>query len=126
MTHPKHPPNPRRAALMALSAELRPLVKMGVFESVNDALIAHYSRETGASDWRTFGAWLEAGRPVLKGQTGFAIWGKPRRTKADGAAMGDLAQLAALNGIEPQGPEFFPIAYLFHAGQVAELDEVTA
>lgn len=121
-------PNPRRAALMALSAELRPLVKMGAFDSINEALIAYYSKETGATDWRTFKAWIDAGRPVRKGETGFAIWGKPRRGKLpDGAAIGgDLAAIAAMNGIEPEGPEFFPVAYLFHAGQVAESCEVPA
>ena len=119
--------NPRRAELMALSAQLRPLVTMGAFESVNEALIAHYSRETGQTDWRTFAAWLEAGRPVLKGQTGFPIWGKPRRAKpADGAPMSDLATVGALIGAAPQGPEFFPVAYLFHAGQVAQPEEVAA
>lgn len=121
-------PNPRRAALVALSAELRPLVKMGAFDSINEALIAYYSKETGATDWRTFKAWIDAGRPVRKGETGFAIWGKPRRGKLpEGAAIGgDLAAIAAMNGIEPEGPEFFPVAYLFHAGQVAESCEVTA
>ena len=122
------PPNPRRAALVALSLELRPLVKMGAFDSINEALIAYYSKETGATEWRTFKGWLDAGRPVRKGEQGFAIWGKPRRGKLpDGAAIGgDLAAIAALNGIEPEGPEFFPVAYLFHAGQVAAAEEIAA
>ena len=25
---------------------------------------------------------------------------------------------AALNGVEPEGPQWFPVAYIFHAGQV--------
>lgn len=118
-------PNPRRAALVALSAQLRPLVKMGAYDTVNEALIAYYSKETGQTEFRSFAAWLDAGQPVRKGESGFPIWGKPRHTKA-GAAGGDLAQLAALNGIEPQGPEFFPVAYLFHAGQVQALEQVAA
>ena len=123
-----HAPNPRRAALVALSLELRPLVKMGAFDTVNEALIAYYSKETGATDWRTFKGWIDAGRPVRKGEQGFAIWGKPRRGNLpEGAAIGgDLAAVAMLAGAEPQGPEFFPVAYLFHAGQVAEACEVAA
>lgn len=125
---PDAPPNPRRAELVALSIELRPLVKMGAFDTVNKAVLAHYAKLTGATEWRTFKGWIDAGRPVRKGETGFPIWGKPRRCKPpEGAAIGgDLAAIAALNGIEPEGPEFFPVAYLFHAGQVAESCEVIA
>ena len=120
--------NPRRAELRELSAAIRPLVTLGVIESVNEGLIAHWRTETGQSDFRTFKGWLEAGQPVRKGEQGFPIWGKPRRTKPEAAAGGDLAQLGALMGIEPQGPEFFPLAYLFHAGQVqaAQLEELAA
>jgi len=120
-----HKPNPRRAELIALSAAVRPLVAMQVFPNVNAAIRAHYERETGQSEWNTFKGWIDAGRPVRKGESGFPVWGTPKRGKAEGAG-GDLAQLAALNGIEPQGPEFFPVAYLFHAGQVQALEQVAA
>jgi hypothetical protein len=119
--------NPRRAELVALSASIRPLVTMGVFETVNEGIRAHYERETGQSDWNTFKGWIDAGRPVRKGETGFPVWGTPRRIK--GEAAGDangIVALGALIGAEPQGPEFFPVAYLFHAGQVqaAQLEEL--
>lgn len=122
------PTNPRRAELRALSAAIRPLVKMDVFANVNEGILAHWRTETGQTDFRTFKAWLEAGQPVRKGEQGFPIWGKPRHTKPQAGAGGDLAQLGALMGIEPQGPEFFPVAYLFHAGQVeaAQLEELAA
>lgn len=123
-----HKPNPRRAELRALSIAVKPLVKAGAFPTVNAAILAHYTAETGAQEWHTFHDWRKAGRPVRKGETGFPIWGQPRRMKpGEGAPMGDLAQLAALNGIETQGPEFFPVAYLFHDGQVhAEVTEAAA
>lgn len=113
----EHKPNPRRLELMQLSAAVRPLVKNGVYSSMNEAIMAQYITETGFSEWHTFADWRKQGRPVKKGERGFPIWAQPRRLKAEGAA-GDLAQVAALNGIEPQGAEFFPVCYLFHAGQV--------
>lgn len=122
-------PNPRRAELMALSASVRPLVTMGLYENVNAAIVAHYQAETGQADFRTFKQWIDAGRPVRKGSTGFPVWGTPRRGKAEptGDANG-IAALGAMIGAEPKGPEFFPVAYLFHAGQVeaAQLEELTA
>lgn len=114
-------PNPRRAALVALSAELRPLVKMGVYENVNAALTAYYAKETGQTDFRTFGAWLDAGRPVRKGETGFVIWGKPRPMTQK---AGQQTAIPAEEG--EGGAEWFPVAYLFHAGQVAELEHEAA
>ena len=39
---------------------------------------------------------------------------------------GDVLKAHRLNGIEPEGPEFFPVAYLFHAGQVAAAEEIAA
>lgn len=110
-------PNPRRAELRALSAELRPAVKAGLFPTMNAAILAHYAAETGATEWRTFAEWRRMGRPVKKGESGFPVWALPRRL-AVGTVSGDAATLQAITGAEPQGPEFFPVCYLFHVGQV--------
>lgn len=123
-TKQKKAENPRRAQLRELSDALRPLVRAGVYDSINDGLMANYQAATGQTEWNTFHGWKDAGQMVKKGESGFPIWGKPRHLKpADGATGGDLAALAALNGIEPQGPEFFPVCYLFHAGQVQAMEE---
>ena len=112
-------PNPRRAELRALSASIRPLVKAGMYESVNDGLLAHYREETGQSEFHTFQDWRKLGRPVVKGARGFPIWGTPRHLAiAPGTPIPDLAAVAMMQGAEPQGPQWFPVAYLFHAGQV--------
>lgn len=113
-----HKPNPRRAELRALSAQIRPAVKAGLIPNVNAGLLALYRQETGQTDFRTFHDWRKANRPVKKGEKGFPIWATPRRMENGEAIGGDLATLAAMSGIEPQGREWFPVAYLFHAGQV--------
>lgn len=118
-------PNPRRAELAALSLQVRPLVKAGQFDNVNDAIRALYSQETGQSEWRTFKEWRDLGRPVRKGERGFPVWATPRHHKAEGAG-GDLAALAAMSGMEPQGKQWFPVAYIFHALQVETADEALA
>lgn len=111
--------NPRRAELRELSAAIQPLVKAGLFDSVNEGLIEEYSRQVNCAEWHTFKDWKTAGKCVRKGEQGFPIWGRPRTTKpADGSPAGDLATLGAMLGADPQGPQFFPVCYLFHAGQV--------
>lgn len=117
----KHAPNPRRAELRALSMELRPSVKMGMFASVNEALVAHYSGLTGRSTWHTFHDWRATGRPVKKGETGFPIWGTPRAITGAAVTMTDLTAVMVATGqvsTDDLAPEFFPVCYLFHDGQV--------
>lgn len=111
--------NPRRAELKAISKALRPLVKAGKFPNVNAAILAYYSERTGQSEFRTFAEWRKAGTPVRKGESGFPIWATPRRLALqEGQRIPDLAQVAMMQGAEVQGPEWFPVCYLFHAGQV--------
>lgn len=114
----KGKPNPRRAELRDLSAGIRPLVKMGVFASVNEGLIEHYSTETGQTQWHTFKGWIDAGQCVRKGETGFPIWGTPRKLKGDKAQESQPAELSCA-----EDPEFFPVCYLFHAGQVEAIEQ---
>lgn len=122
----KHAPNPRRAELKALSALIRPLVKAGMYENVNAGLVEHWKAETGASEFHTFADWRKAGRPVRKGERGFPIWGTPRAIGNGEMIVSDgMAALAAITGAPiEEKPDFFPVCYLFHAGQV-EPDQPT-
>lgn len=120
----KGKPNPRRAELKELSAAIRPLVKVGVFESVNAGLIEHYSTQTGQTEWHTFKGWIDAGQCVRKGESGFPIWGQPRPLSGKDKAAQETQQ--------PEGaeagdvPEWFPVCYLFRAGQVQPIEERAA
>lgn len=78
--------------------------------SVNACLELIYSSATGASEWKTFLGWKESGYRVIKGERGFPIWGRPIECKASEGAS------------EAHALEFFPVSYLFHAGQVADAD----
>jgi len=98
--------NPRRAELRALSQQIKPLVKAGQFDSVNDGLVSIYSEETGQTTWHKFKEWRELGFQVQKGQQGFPVWATPRKMKQEEDTE------------EATGKSWFPVAYLFHAGQV--------
>lgn len=105
-------PNPRRAELRALSMQVRELVKAGMFPTVNAAILELYAAEVGRSDFASFKAWKEKGTPVKKGERGFPVWGQPRALgSSDHAAKGDAPE-------GDDGREFWPVAYLFHGGQV--------
>ena len=106
MTTRKRKPNPRRAQLKALSQTIKPLVKSGMYASVNEGIQEIYSEETGQSVWNTYKGWIDQGQKVSKGEHGFPIWAKKRALKA----KEDQEQ-------EPS-KQWFPIAYILHEGQV--------
>lgn len=113
--------NPRRLELVKLSRAFKPLVGAGKFQNVNAAIVAYYTQQTGAKTWHTFKGWKDAGFSVTKGATGFPIWAQPRPM---GAAKqeGEPAQLAESG----EGPNWFPVCYLFHDGQVQAIEPVKA
>lgn len=116
-------PNPRRAELRALSAQVKPLVKAGVFGTVNEGLISLYTEQTGAAEWHTFQDWRKAGRPVKKGERGYPIWGTPR--PRNGAKGEQPAALEVTAAADDHAESWYPVAYLFHAGQVEALEVTT-
>ncbi len=101
----------RRAELIARTRPLQAARKSGLLPwaelpTVNACLEMIYSGETGQTEWKTFLGWKEAGFSVRKGEKGFTIWGRPIECQtADEKAL-----------------EFFPVSYLFHAGQVEDTD----
>jgi hypothetical protein len=107
----------KRAALIALSKPLQAARKKGILPwaelpTINACLEVIYSSRTGQNAWHTFMGWKEAGYSVKKGEKGFAIWGRPL----------DVKRATEPTTVNPAGEEefsFFPVSYLFHAGQVA-------
>lgn len=119
----KGKPNPRRAELRELSASIRPLVKMGVYATVNEGLIEHYTTQTGFSEWKTFKGWIDSGQCVRKGEAGFPVWAQPRKLQGKDQAQDKPADVS---GADDTGPEWFPVCYLFHAGQVQPIEQKIA
>lgn len=106
----------KRARLAELSKTIKQAMNTGMIESetVNEAVIELYSKSEGQSEWKSGWGWNEAGKQIKKGQSGFAIWGRPKKKKKEEEKA---------EGEEDSGFSGFPIAYVFHAGQVEDMSE---
>lgn len=95
----------RRAELMAMSNQLRPLVTIGQYDSINEAIIETVYNPEGARTLRTFWEWKREGYKVRKGEKGLPVWGRKKQRTP-----------------EPAGDEdpmtYWPMAYLFTDEQV--------
>jgi hypothetical protein len=103
----------KRAELIVRTKPLQSARKAGLLPwaempTINACLELIYTGETGQSEWKTFLGWKEAGFGIVKGAKGFPIWGRPIECKE--------------GTVEERGFEFFPVSYLFHAGQVVDGD----
>ena len=99
----------RRAALAVISQGIKPLVRMGVYSTVNEGLIEMYQKETGAREFNSFLGWKEKGKSVKKGSKAVCVWGAPRKYEIEKDA--EQAEIKAFR--------FFPLAYLFGDNQVS-------
>ena len=97
----------RRRNLIVNSQLIRKLVETEVFETVNEGLISMYSDNLKkGAEWKSFKGWKDAGKQVKKGESAFAVWGRPRKVPRPG----DDTEF-----------KFYPVAYVFHSGQVEEV-----
>jgi hypothetical protein len=114
----------KRAELSALSRQIKRAIKSGAIDAatVNEGLELIYRSQTGQNTFHTFAGWKAQGKSVKKGEHGFPIWGAPRKSKG---APEQAEQNTQNTQTEPgeEGFSFFPIAYLFHAGQVETATE---
>lgn len=87
--------------------------------SVNDLLIEHYMKKTGAKAFHKFKEWKKLGYRVKKGETAFRVWAAPTRATRQGEAVRkDGAREDAECSYE-----FFPMCCLFSDLQVQTVDD---
>lgn len=99
----------KREALKLLSKAVKPLVKEGQYDSVNEALIDLFYRQDENTEFHTLYDWSKKGYKVKKGSKAFVIWGSPRELKrTEPAAEQD----------EDRKEDFYPFCYLFSNAQV--------
>lgn len=80
---------------------------------VNDGIQALYALKTGVDDWESSWGWNEKGKKIKKGEKGFPVWGTPRK----------FTKKAKAGEEEDKSFNSFPIAHIFHIGQVEEMSE---
>ena len=98
----------KRSALHEMSTAVKPLVKEGKFDTVNEAVIETFYRKNGHEEFNTFWQWKEKGYKVKRGETAFYVWAKP---------LGALQEERGQETDEDSG-KFFPLCFLFSNLQV--------
>lgn len=83
--------------------------------TLNSIIVNSYINETGCSQFKTFHDWKKAGYKVNKGESGFSVWGTPKRVK-------DKVEAADGEVLEGESWEFWPLCYLFNESQVSKND----
>ena len=98
----------RREQLKQLSEQVKPLVKEGKFEKLNEAIIQTFYRNESHQEFKTFWQWVGDGFRVRKGELAFCVWAKPlsEQYKLKGELLGDDQRV------------FYPLCYLFSNAQV--------
>ncbi len=113
----------KRAHLVVLSQGAKMAVKMGAYDSVNEALLAMYRGDNpGVIFFKTFQQWKKEGFMVKKGEKAFLIWGAPRKInkKKENSTTETpetTEQPANLSGTSSK-KSFYPVCYLFSNLQV--------
>lgn len=106
----------RRDRLRELSKGVEPLVKMGAYDTINEAIIDTVYTDAENFTFNTFRKWLELGFQVKKGSTAFVVWGRPKKNQ-------EAEQKSAAAEDEDEKRKFWPMAYLFSNAQVERVKE---
>lgn len=101
--------NEKREELKAISKGLGVLVKEGAIDSINEGLIALYTKGEH-QNFKSYRQWQAEGMQVKKGEKAFLLWAKPR-------GIGKVEEKAD----EEKEEKFFPVAYVFSNAQVEEV-----
>ncbi len=111
----------RREVLKKLSNTLKPQVRAGEFETINEALINYYKKENPSIvEFRTFRDWKQQGATIRKGEKAFFVWAQPRALRP-GEKADDPEEL---NKEQKELKEtFFPVCCLFANTQIITAEE---
>ena len=106
----------RRIELSALSRSIQPLVKQGVFGSVNEGLKQLYFGDE-VPKLNTFHGWKIDGYYVRKGEHAFLFWGSPLDIPDE------EDHIHAKDDPDHDKIEFFPLCHLFTELQVTPIQK---
>ena len=105
--------NPKKALLIELSNTVAPLVEIGQYSTINEALINEVYTTEEKTTFNTYKGWAEKGYQVKKGEKSVFVWSKPLKGKAK-----TEAEATDEGTPEEKKYKFFGLAYLFDNTQV--------
>ena len=98
-----------RQELKELSKLAKPLVKDGIFDTINEAIIQTVYTTDEHYEFKKFHEWKKAGKSIIKGSRGFPVWTRPiERNEAEASADHE----------EKDDSTYWGICYLFSNAQV--------
>ena len=100
----------KRNELKAISKPIKELVKLEVYNTINEGLVDIYA-EQGHKNLKTLKQWNEAGKSVIKGEHALLLWGKPTKSQK---------QEANPTTEEKDETDFYPLCFVFSELQVME------
>jgi len=119
----------KRQKLAELTADFRAYRKKMVEEAkteaeamywasrtLNSFIVEYYKNKLGNGELKTFFEWKEKGKTIKKGEKGWPIWGQP---------LGHRPEEIAEHGEPTDDFKYFPMCYLFHESQTADIKEVS-
>lgn len=108
----------RRTQLIALSNIAKKLrAATGAEEQTLNYFIVNMYQDSKPGEFKTFQEWKRLNKTIKKGEKGFPIWGQPVKGNR---------KTAANKSEEDTEQEYFPMCYLFHESQVAEMQRKEA
>ena len=108
-----------REILKALSQQVKPLVKSGQYDFINEALIDCIYRQEGHEEFNTLPQWNKKGFKIIKGSRAFLVWGSPKEMTIE--TQSEPGTEAPDN--EDEKDNFWPLCYLFSNLQVEPAQE---
>lgn len=99
----------KRDTLKTLSNVVKPLVKAGQFDTVNEAILQTIYTNQDHKIFKTYDQWKAEGKTVKKGEKAFLVWGKPKGKEKEEKTEANTDE----NGT------FYPLCFLFSNAQVA-------
>jgi hypothetical protein len=101
-----------REDLKAKSAQVAAAVKLGQFDSINEAIIAVFYRGNEHESFNTYMGWRAEGFQVKRGSKAFHIWSRPLDVlKPDE------------NETDEERSRYYPVAFIFSNAQVEPITE---
>ncbi|MDZ4667532.1 MAG: ArdC-like ssDNA-binding domain-containing protein [bacterium] len=108
----KKPQEIAREELKELSKQVKPLVKEGVYPTINQAIIEEIYKDETNHEFKTYNQWDKEDHFVRKGEKGFPLWGAPKNIDQE-VEKNELDK-------EDNNKSFFPLAYVFSDNQVEQ------